>query len=179
MSDKDDDLWQVFTKGIKRLNTDRPLKKTKTESFHPHIQKKQQRIEKLMQSAVKPKASKSREIDKNTLKRLQQGKIKIEGRLDLHGMTQIQARDALINFVQSSYRAHKRCVLIITGKGTPKNTDMELGFWSAQTSGVLKQRFPDWINDASISGIVLKYSPSQPKDGGSGAFYVYLRKNRS
>lgn len=178
----DSDLWAAVTKGIKRLNPERLVKSDKVEKPK---NVKEQPMQPITQSDYKPTSiepektsTKSRDIDKNTLDRLRKGKLAIEGRIDLHGMTQMQAEEALKQFLRASYDADKRCVLVITGKGTPKNTDEELGFWSRQTSGVLKQRLPDWLYAHDMSDIVLKHVRAQGKHGGGGAFYVYLRRRR-
>lgn len=119
----------------------------------------------------------SREIDKKSLQKLKRGQYKIEGRLDLHGMTQVNARDALINFLQASYQQGKRCVLVITGKGL-KAIEDESGYLLHQEKGVLKKNLPSWLNDPPCSEVVLQYCQAQPKHGGGGAFYILLRRKR-
>ena len=57
-------------------------------------------------------------IDKSTAKKFQKGQMSIDGRIDLHGMTQDVAHHALNAFIEDSWRAGKRCVLVITGKGS-------------------------------------------------------------
>lgn len=101
-------------------------------------------------------------FDRATATRLKKGKLVIEGRLDLHGMTQAQAHQALSRFIQQAVAADRRTVLVITGKG-------ERG------SGVLRQKLPLWLEE---SGSVLAVTQAQPRDGGGGAFYVRLRKSR-
>ena len=56
-------------------------------------------------------------LDKRTAQRLRKGKLPVEGRLDLHGMTQSQAHGALMRFITASRSMNRRLVLIITGKG--------------------------------------------------------------
>ena len=56
-------------------------------------------------------------LDRRTGERLKRGKLPIEGYLDMHGMTQSEAYNALDNFFLDSQAAGKRCVLVITGKG--------------------------------------------------------------
>ena len=107
----------------------------------------------------------ARDIDRRTGEKLKRGQFEIDGRIDLHGMTQDKAQTSLGAFILRSYAANKRCLLIITGKG-------EKG------RGVLKQRLPEWLNDPELSGAVLRIVPATPKDGGSGAFYVLLRRRR-
>jgi DNA-nicking Smr family endonuclease len=107
-------------------------------------------------------------MDKRTATRLRRGQIAIEGRIDLPGMTQDEAHGALTGFIKSSAGIGRRCVLVITGKGLGKG----LG------GGVLRSQLPRWLNTEELHPLILAFAPAQPKDGGGGAFYVYLRKRR-
>jgi DNA-nicking Smr family endonuclease len=113
--------------------------------------------------AVKVAAPKG--FDKSTETKLKKGKLALEGKLDLHGMTQDEAWRALHKFVLRAVAAEKRTLLIITGKG-------------ARSEGVLKRMLPLWLEDSDLAPYVLALSPAQPKDGGSGAFYLRLRKSK-
>jgi len=106
-------------------------------------------------------------FDRATAGKLKKGKLPLEGRLDLHGMTQAQAQDALTRFIAASARAGKRTVLVITGKGR----------LSAQ-GGVLRRMLPLWLEDPALARHVVALTPAAPKDGGTGAFYLRLRKKR-
>lgn len=97
-------------------------------------------------------------------KRLQQGALHVEARLDLHGMTQNAAHAALIRFVLAQARAGKRLLLVITGKGR-------------QGEGVLKQYVPFWLDAAPLRGYLLAVRPALPRHGGDGALYLLLRRN--
>lgn len=119
------------------------------------------------------------QLDRRTEERFRKGKMTIEGRLDLHGLTQSEAHVALTNFIENAYAAGKRCVIVITGKGTPRSTEEEQAQHGSGTrKGILRARVPGWLTSAPLSRLVLKIAPTQPKDGGSGAFYVYLKRNR-
>ena len=108
-------------------------------------------------------------LDKRTAQRLRRGQIRIEGRIDLHGMTQVEAYRNLSDFLQSSATAGRRCVLVITGKGMRGGAG----------SGILRSEFPRWLNEAALRPLILGFTAAQPKDGGGGAFYVYLRRHRA
>jgi DNA-nicking Smr family endonuclease len=99
----------------------------------------------------------------------------IEGKLDLHGMTQAQAHEALSQFILKSHQAGKRCVLVITGKGGQNTGDEEE---RGQTRGILRRRLPEWISHPALHDLVLSMETAQPKHGGSGAVYLYLRRTR-
>ncbi len=107
-------------------------------------------------------------MDKRTAMRLRRGQIDIDGRIDLHGMTQQEAHGNLSDFIRYSAGAGRRCLLVITGKGTGKGG---LG-------GVLRAQLPSWLNSPELRPLILAFAPAQPRDGGGGAFYVYLRKRR-
>lgn len=104
----------------------------------------------------------------------------IDARLDLHGLTQDRAKIALEQFIISSYVSGRRYLLVITGKGAPESEHqrhLDTGDRGLSPRGILKQRVPEWLRGAALDSLVLNVSPAQPKDGGSGALYVYLRKN--
>ena len=106
-------------------------------------------------------------IDRANAERLKRGRHPIEARLDLHGMTEAQAHRALAAFIDSSHRAGRRCVLVITGRG--------LG---ASGLGVLRRAVPRWLDEARLRPQILAVAPAQPRDGGAGALYLLLRRNR-
>jgi DNA-nicking Smr family endonuclease len=112
-------------------------------------------------------------LDKRTVQRLRKGKMPIEGRLDLHGMTQNEAHGALHRFIGASRVMNRRLVLIITGKG-----------WDPMASrredavGVLRRSVPRWLETPPLNQHVSAIADAHAKDGGSGALYVLLRRLR-
>ncbi len=107
-------------------------------------------------------------LDKRTAVRLKRGQLAIDGRIDLHGMTQDKAHRALEKFLTASQGAGKRCVLVITGKGLRPTGE----------TGVLRNLVPRWMNAPAIRGRVLSFCTAQPRDGGTGALYVLLKRKR-
>jgi DNA-nicking Smr family endonuclease len=112
-------------------------------------------------------AGNSVDLDHRTMVRLRRGQIRPESRLDLHGLTQSEAYDELKGFVQNETQAGSRCVLVITGKGR-----------ISQGGGVLRNHLPNWLNHPDFRPLTLGFSEAQPRDGGSGAFYIMLRRKR-
>ena len=102
-------------------------------------------------------------LERNREKSLRQGDIDIDARLDLHGMTQVEAFEALANFMRKKTKAGKRSYLIITGKG-------------CGGEGVLRRNLENWLGQLPESHSVLALRPAAPKHGGDGAFYVVMRK---
>jgi DNA-nicking Smr family endonuclease len=105
-------------------------------------------------------------IDRNLLRALRRGDFSIQGRLDLHGMTQAQAREAVERFLSDSRRAKKRCVLIVHGRGLNSRDQIP----------VLKEGLKAWLSQKRIGNMVLAFATARPQDGGAGAVYVLLRR---
>ena len=106
-------------------------------------------------------------LDRKRGERLRKGKLDIEGTLDLHGMTRDRAEAAVRRFIDASQQMGRRTVLIITGKG-----------YHHDGSGVLRSALPIWLNSSPLRGKIVAYDHAQPRHGGQGAYYVYIRKIR-
>lgn len=111
-------------------------------------------------------------MDAKTHQRMRAGKLRPEGRLDLHGMTLDVAHPALTGFILSSHGAGKRLVIVITGKGKAKPDHGPI----PTRLGVLKHQVPQWLRLPPLSGLVLQVTEAHRSHGGSGAYYVYLRR---
>ena len=114
-------------------------------------------------------------LDRSSAIKLAKGKFTIQGKLDLHGMTQRQAHAALIDFIQTSFNDRKRSLLVITGKGRRRGQD-EVGVYG-ERKGILKSIVPEWLDESPLQSLVLAFTTSQREHGGAGALYVLLRKN--
>lgn len=115
-------------------------------------------------------------VDGRTAERLRRGQLTIEARIDLHGMTQADAHRALAAFVTGSYRAGRRVLLVITGKG--KRSDGAEALGKTQQTGVIRRALPGWLNGPDLRPLVLAFARAQPRDGGDGAFYILLKRIR-
>ena len=104
-------------------------------------------------------------VDRRTDDRLRRGRLEIQARLDLHGLTQSEAFVALHGFIDKSRGSGRRSVLIITGKGPV-----------SEGGGVLRRAVPRWLHEPPLREAVIAVRSAQPKDGGEGALYVLLRK---
>ena len=107
-------------------------------------------------------------MDKRNAARLRRGKLPIEARIDLHGMTQERAHAALGSFILRSHDAGYRCVLVITGKGLRQDGRV----------GVLRSAVPRWLNEPPYRERVLAVTHATPNDGGEGAYYVMLKRHK-
>ncbi|RVT83448.1 DNA mismatch repair protein MutS [Rhodobacteraceae bacterium CCMM004] len=113
-------------------------------------------------------------MDKKTFARMKRGKLGIEGRLDLHGMTLADAQGRLNRFILDAHAAGKRLVLVITGKGR----DRDEGGPIPTRRGALKHQVPQWLTSGALRAAVLQVTEAHRSHGGSGAYYVYLRRPR-
>ncbi len=111
-------------------------------------------------------------MDPKTNERLRRGKLTPEDIIDLHGMTAAGAFPELSRFIMDAHSTGFRLVLVITGKGRNSVSD---GFHPAR-EGVLKRQVPRWLSTQPLSRLVLHLSEAHPRHGGSGAYYVYLRR---
>ena len=130
----------------------------------------------LPKAAAKKKAGSSvpSGINGATQDRLRKGLIEPDANIDLHGMTQIAAHRTLFTWLTNAHRSGKRLVLVVTGKGNPKND--ENASWMTSNHGVLKQMVPRWLNEPELAALIADVRPAHVKHGGGGALYVYLRK---
>ena len=104
-------------------------------------------------------------LDRRTARRLKRGQLAVEARLDLHGKTQDQAHDALRRFIRESRMARRRCVQIITGKGSVASGE----------GGVLRRMTPRWLNEPGLRRHIVAIANAPASGGGAGALYVLLK----
>ncbi len=122
-------------------------------------------------AALPSRPARNAGLDRKNFERLKKGKLLIDGRLDLHGMTLAQAHPALVGFVLDAQTKGKRLLLVITGKGRPHAI-------VAQQRGLLRRQVPLWLGLQPLASAILEVLPAQRKHGGDGAFYVYLKRRR-
>ncbi len=101
---------------------------------------------------------------------LSRGKIEIDARLDLHGMTQARAHRVLLHFLQRASGDGLRFVLVVTGKGNTKGADSE--------RGVLRRQVPEWLSLPEFRTLVVGFEQAHIGHGGTGALYVRVRRHR-
>ena len=180
-------LWGLVTGDVEPLPDDKrkpPARKPKAKpkTAAPAPKQKAEKPKRPVAAAPKPaprpqpaQPGKTPGLDRRNAQRLRRGQMKIDARLDLHGMTQAEAHGSLNRFLADSAAAGRRCVLVITGKGSrPRDDDLPI---PART-GVLRDAVPRWLNMPALRPKILSFSYAQKKDGGDGALYILLRRMR-
>jgi DNA-nicking Smr family endonuclease len=114
------------------------------------------------------------QMDHKAFTKLKRGKLRPEGRIDLHGMTLDRAHPALQGFIIDAHRRGKRLVLVITGKGKRRDEGGPIPV----RDGVLRHQVPQWLSMPPLNAVVLQIAQAHVSHGGGGAYYVYLRRNR-
>jgi len=104
-------------------------------------------------------------IQQKVQRKLRRGELEIDDELDLHGYTVVEAKTAIIEFIEECKRRHIRYIRIIHGKG----------YRSEQKVPILKTHVAYWLPQHHD---VLAFSSARPADGGTGALYVILKAVR-
>tara|TARA_Y100000741_G_C18025374_1_gene466037 strand:+ start:226 stop:648 length:423 start_codon:yes stop_codon:yes gene_type:complete len=95
--------------------------------------------------------------------------------LDLHGYTLDEANKLIENFINKSYQERVNKLIIVTGKGLHSKTENDP--YVSKNLSILKYSVPEFIrNNQNLMKKILEIKSADIKDGGSGAFYIYLKK---
>ena len=102
-------------------------------------------------------------------------RIKKTKTLDLHGYTLDDANRTIENFIKSSYEDKINKLIIVTGKGI--HSDNEKNPYVSKDLSILKYSIPEFLkNNSELIDIISNIEEASIEDGGSGAFYIYLKK---
>ena len=166
MSEEEWDEFKKMVKPLKRdsVNSFRPIKSVKEKFENKNLDDELQKMDYTLNY-------KEKLLEKNTKKRILQGKISINGKLDLHGCSVSESKKKVYEFINRNFSLQKRLVLIITGKGG--KLDVSEG-WRA--TGKLKQILPTWLNSQALSKKILWFDDAPPNKGGNGAKIILLKK---
>jgi DNA-nicking Smr family endonuclease len=176
LSEEDQTLWEKVVKTVRpRPKTaKKPLIAESATTKVPKPAKAakpatpQNATKTLQRSTSLPQTPAAKTTDDGTARDLKKKKWQIDKKIDLHGMTQHAAQEALTRFILSARKQDKRTLLVITGKGS-----------RSTGGGVLRRMLPLWLEMAPLREAVLALTPARPEDGGDGAYYVRLRKIKS
>ena len=168
MTEKD---WEEFKKNVIPLEKKNNLLKKKSEEKFSLKKEDKKKFE--TQFFYREDEEKSI-LEKNTLKRIKKGRLKIESRLDLHGFTVEESKEKVVNFIVRNYKSKKRLLLLITGKG--KRLPVSEG---GRGTGKLKENVPLWLKSVQLSKYILWFDSANRENGGEGALMIYLKKSKN
>ena len=107
---------------------------------------------------------------------LKNNKIKTRS-IDLHGYTLEHANNAIEKFTLQAFHDKVTKLIVVTGKGI--HSDVEKDPYVSKDLSILKYSVPEFItNNQNLMKIINDITDATIEDGGSGAFYIYLKKNK-
>ena len=165
IKDKDKDDWENFLNNKKNLN-----KNSVKQKDINNPEKNKQDWENFLNT--KEKIPNKDFVHK---KNIRYEKIK---KIDLHGYTIEEANKAVEQFIQKCFNEDVTKIIVITGKGL-RSKNVENPYLSKDLS-ILKYSVPEFIeNNKNLTQFIIETTDAKIEDGGSGAFYIYLRnKNK-
>ena len=108
-------------------------------------------------------------LDPRLVSQLRRGEFAVQAHFDMHGMVQSAAKEALKEFIIAAVRKGLRTVLVVHGRGLR----------SPGGHSVLKHATAGWLSHGAIGGHVLAFATARAADGGAGATYVLLKREKS
>ena len=161
-------LWTAITKSIAPLRDSDTSEGVETaEHLAPQIHipsAKKARVAELAGNRPPPLAA----LGRRMRTRVARGKEPIDGRLDLHGLTQREAHTALLRFLRAATVRDARLVLVITGKGGRGEGER----------GILKRQVPQWLSLPEFRALIVGFEQAHVAHGGEGALYIRVRRTR-
>ena len=97
--------------------------------------------------------------------------------IDLHGYTLEEANKAIEEFIIKSFEEKINKLIVVTGKGI--HSDVERDPYVSKDLSILKYSVPEFIsNNQNLNNLINEITDAKIEDGGSGAFYIFLKKNK-
>ena len=97
--------------------------------------------------------------------------------IDLHGYTLEQANKSIENFIIKSYQEKINKLIVVTGKGIHSQNEKDP--YVSKDLSILKYSVPEFIsNNKNLMKIIYEMKDAKIEDGGGGAFYIFLKKNK-
>ena len=95
--------------------------------------------------------------------------------IDLHGFTLEEANKKIEKFIKNAYENNIYKIIVVTGKGI--HSQNEKNPYVSKDLSILKYSVPEFIsNNKNLINLIIKIEEAKIEDGGSGAFYIYLKK---
>jgi len=124
-------------------------------------------------ASPKPRLLPLAPLERKTLTGLRRGTKAVDARIDLHGLRQSEAHEALLRFLYRAQGQGHGLVLVITGKGGTGRIGALY-----EERGILRRLVPHWLGLPDLRSLVIGFEEASAHHGGSGALYVRLRRRR-
>ena len=167
LSEEEEALWDGFVRSIRPLR--RAQKAPAREKTPLPAAAKSPRAQR---PASPPPAPPLAPLERRLKQRVASGRAPIDARIDLHGLTQNEAYEALLRFLEQAHADGGRIALVVTGKGGDGSHDR------AGARGVLRRQVPLWLELPAFRALVVGFDNAHAGHGGAGALYVRLRRRR-
>ena len=96
---------------------------------------------------------------------------------DLHGFNLDEANKTIQNFINKAFLENINKLIVVTGKGLHSKNEKDP--YVSKDLGILKYSVPEFIaNNQSLNELIHEITDAKIEDGGSGAFYIFLKKNK-
>ncbi len=119
--------------------------------------------------------SSNEKLPNKDLKSKQHSLIKTKS-IDLHGYTLDEANKVINNFIKNCYEEKVNKIIVVTGKGL--HSENEKNPYVSKDLSILKYSIPEYIsNNESLMSVINEIRDAKLEDGGSGAFYIFLKRN--
>ena len=170
LSDDERVLWSTVTRSIAPL---RESSKTAADSVRtappeqPAPPRPARSVARSVNVPAKPAPPPLTPLGRRKRSRVARGHEAIDGRLDLHGLTQSEAHAALLRFLRAASARGARLVLVITGKGGDDGR------------GILRRQLPHWLALPDLRALVVGFEQASTRHGGEGAWYISVRRERT
>lgn len=152
------------------------IKKHINKDIKIYNKRKIDEIEKLKHNSFFEIGENIRFLNSKIIKKINSGEIDVDFKIDLHNMEINNAYESFLENIIFAYENHKRLVLVITGKGYGSGKIKSDNLNPKYKNISIKESIIKWINSSSILlNICLYINYSSKKDGGDGAFYIYLK----
>ena len=97
--------------------------------------------------------------------------------IDLHGYTLDEANELIEDYINKAFLENVNKLIVVTGKGLHSKNDKDP--YVSKDLGILKYSVPEFItNNINLMNMINEITDAKIEDGGGGAFYIFLKKNK-
>ena len=176
-----DEFFLNQMKGVNPIKKNNRIKKEDPSTNHKSGKKNTVKQKKIITPNVSKVIKNSDfSLEKIDLKKgIKKGSFHIDKKIDFHGKSLLESEEQFNNTIQESFISGQRCLLFVTGKGLFKSKNYEESDKPKLYHGIIRTAFVEWARSKKFSKYILSFEQASTEHGGDGAFYIYLRKNKT